>query len=93
MTVEFHIGVEDGKPIRLIEFEAEPNHPPTGSVSYWALSAAAYGEYPDVLIHVYYRGELPNDAGRDRVNAAIKDLVGRRLGGQQGFIMAGKPGL
>ncbi len=84
MTLEFYIGVQsDRKPLYLVQF-SEPPKPPTGkTLSYWALSADAYGDYPDVLMHIYHVGPLPPDEARDGINAAVKDYVGELLTGQR----------
>jgi len=78
-TVEFYIEVIDGNPIQLINRHAAPPKDLDRALAYWALSADATGDYPPVLMHIYYRGELPDDAGRDRINAAVVDYVGKLL--------------
>lgn len=49
--------------------------------SYWALSAEAYGEFPSVLIHIYFEGDWPGDPERDWINKAIQRLAGQALFG------------
>ncbi len=80
MSTEFYIEVIDGTPIQLMRHQAPPpaEWRPVGH-SYWALSAGATGDYPPVLMHIYYVGRLPDETHRDRINAAIVDYVGRLL--------------
>lgn len=56
--------------------------PKTG-FSYWALSAEAYGEFPSVLIHIYFEGDLPGVPERDWINKAIQRLTGQALFGSE----------
>lgn len=51
----------------------------TPSWAYWALSAAPYDKFPGVLMHVYFEGELPNEATRDAINRTVKGLTGKLL--------------
>jgi len=76
-TLEFYIEVQNTSPIYLCNQLRPP--PPNLKLSYWALSADAYGVFPPVLMHIYCHGPLPDDDRRDQINAAIKDFVGRML--------------
>lgn len=76
-TLEFYIEVRNETPIYLCNQLRPPPH--DLDLSYWALSADAYGKFPPVLMHVYCHGPLPDDDRRDQINAAIKAYVGRLL--------------
>lgn len=50
--------------------------------SFWALSFAAYNDYPAVLILVYYEGPMPSDQERDVINRSIQEIAGQALFGE-----------
>jgi len=83
-TREFYIRVEDGVPMVLHHHDGPPTADERSRLvlSYWALGADAYGDFPPVLMHIYCAGLLPSDEARDGVNAAVTNYVSRLLTGQ-----------
>lgn len=60
-----------------------PDQPWQAGYSFWALSFAAYANYPAVLIHVYYEGPMPPDRERDGINQQIQNVAGQALFGEE----------
>jgi hypothetical protein len=85
-TRVFYIRVEDGVPIILHQHDESPTAEQIRrlGLSYWALSADAYDNFPPVLMHIYYHGELPSGEARDGINAAVVDYVGKLLNDRAG---------